>query len=302
MDFNSLFTYYTCFNTIEEFIQEKNLNRKNAIPVVEIQHNDLKQAEAVLYSMLSVKDQSSFNLLIAPAGKPAAVNRKWLSQIVSIVSHAAYNKFHDRKIIFFNEGQWSGAREGLIKEMKSLGFKDLLPVYLEDVTAYSNESINFFLMRSADDEKKLLEVIQSKIYSLSHPFQLILQGSVSKNLESVKEKLQSYIQQHYKPEELQLLQKVFSLNQNISVLQNTLLNKENLLTSRQAYLDFLLNQYPADDGNGRINEELKIRKFYHYEYEVLPLWYKQLGHVIKVIMGKRTFKSLFDDKAKKYKD
>ncbi len=43
-------------------------------------------------------------------------------------------------------------------------------------------------------------------------------------------------------------------------------------------------------------------EWYHHEYEILPTWYKRLGHIIKVLMGKRTFPSLFSDKAKKYKD
>lgn len=46
----------------------------------------------------------------------------------------------------------------------------------------------------------------------------------------------------------------------------------------------------------------KVVDFYYYEYEILPLWYKRLGHIIKAIMGKRTFRSLFSDKVKKYKD
>jgi hypothetical protein len=46
----------------------------------------------------------------------------------------------------------------------------------------------------------------------------------------------------------------------------------------------------------------EIVEFYHYEYEVLPLWFKRLGHIVKVLTGKRTFKSLFNDNVKKYKD
>jgi hypothetical protein len=45
-----------------------------------------------------------------------------------------------------------------------------------------------------------------------------------------------------------------------------------------------------------------ILRFYRNEYEILPLWYKQLGHIIKVIQGKRAFRSLFDKSVKKYKD
>ncbi len=43
-------------------------------------------------------------------------------------------------------------------------------------------------------------------------------------------------------------------------------------------------------------------EWYHNEYEILPTWYKRIGHVIKVLMGKRTFRSLFSDKVKKYND
>jgi hypothetical protein len=46
----------------------------------------------------------------------------------------------------------------------------------------------------------------------------------------------------------------------------------------------------------------ELLRFYTNEYEILPLWYKRLGHVIKVFMGKRSFRSLFDDKAKEYRD
>lgn len=42
--------------------------------------------------------------------------------------------------------------------------------------------------------------------------------------------------------------------------------------------------------------------FYQHEYEILPLWYKRFGHIIKVLMGKRSFRSLFNDNVKKYRD
>jgi hypothetical protein len=43
-----------------------------------------------------------------------------------------------------------------------------------------------------------------------------------------------------------------------------------------------------------------IKEWYDTEYEVLPLWYKRFGHIIKVFMGKRSLKSLFDDDSEKY--
>ena len=44
-----------------------------------------------------------------------------------------------------------------------------------------------------------------------------------------------------------------------------------------------------------------LQDFYMHEYEILPLWYKRFGHILKVFSGKRTFRSLFRDGVKKYK-
>lgn len=49
-------------------------------------------------------------------------------------------------------------------------------------------------------------------------------------------------------------------------------------------------------------ERADTLKWYYYEYEVLPTWFKQLGHIVKVIIGKRSFKSLFNDNVKKHND
>lgn len=53
-----------------------------------------------------------------------------------------------------------------------------------------------------------------------------------------------------------------------------------------------------------INEKrvIEITNFYHYEYEILPKWFKRLGHLIKVVMGKRSLKSLVNDNVEKYKN
>ncbi|GAB2533629.1 glycosyltransferase [Rufibacter soli] len=36
----------------------------------------------------------------------------------------------------------------------------------------------------------------------------------------------------------------------------------------------------------------ELKKWYHKEYEVLPVWYKRIGHIIKALKGEKTFKSL----------
>jgi len=52
------------------------------------------------------------------------------------------------------------------------------------------------------------------------------------------------------------------------------------LANHQEYLSIALKQKETED----------ILNFYHQQYEVLPLWYKRFGHIIKIIMGKRTLK------------
>jgi hypothetical protein len=45
-----------------------------------------------------------------------------------------------------------------------------------------------------------------------------------------------------------------------------------------------------------------LQNYYNNEYEILPGWYKKFGQLIKVLSGKRAFKSVFEKNTKKYKD
>jgi len=40
------------------------------------------------------------------------------------------------------------------------------------------------------------------------------------------------------------------------------------------------------------NENIKLKNWYNDQYEVLPLWYKRFGHIIKVLRGNRSIKSV----------
>lgn len=63
------------------------------------------------------------------------------------------------------------------------------------------------------------------------------------------------------------------------------------------YQDFLAISKKVQE-----KEHYDVIDWYHKEYEILPLWYKRFGHILKVLLGKRTFKSLYRDDVKKYKD
>ena len=99
-----------------------------------------------------------------------------------------------------------------------------------------------------------------------------------------------------------LIQKEILFSEERHQLEAIIKNLKADLSSKSEYLDFLLKK----NSNEKLVEvdmlaSMKIQKFYHQEYEILPLWFKRLGHLIKVISGRRTFRSLFSDKVKKYK-
>jgi len=81
----------------------------------------------------------------------------------------------------------------------------------------------------------------------------------------------------------------FKLLVAISRIYNELQQKKNSLDFRKEDI----NSTP-DYTHLYAGEVQKVIQWYHKEYEVLPLWYKRFGHIIKVFMGKRTFKSLFE--------
>lgn len=53
--------------------------------------------------------------------------------------------------------------------------------------------------------------------------------------------------------------------------------------------DFLHDRDKEYTTSGR-----EIQEWYNKEYEVLPIWYKRFGHIIKVFQGQRSVKSLFE--------
>lgn len=63
------------------------------------------------------------------------------------------------------------------------------------------------------------------------------------------------------------------------------------LNHQKEYNDILRSEHSTKE----------LQKYYDQEYEVLPKWYKRIGHIVKVITGKRTLRSLFRDDVKKYK-
>ena len=75
-------------------------------------------------------------------------------------------------------------------------------------------------------------------------------------------------------------------------LQQQLLLVQTELENYKTHLEVLKSGHQAKE----------LQDYYNHEYEILPTWFKRLGHIVKVVMGKRRFQSLFSDTTKKNTD
>jgi hypothetical protein len=91
---------------------------------------------------------------------------------------------------------------------------------------------------------------------------------------------------------------LYALKHQVKNLQQQVQQLEHLLGAAQQEIS---NQVEHNRILRSSSQAAALQNYYNNEYEVLPLWYKRLGHLIKVFTGKRTLRSLFNDNVKKYK-
>lgn len=82
------------------------------------------------------------------------------------------------------------------------------------------------------------------------------------------------------------------LNAVLQQMKAELASAETEIAYQQSHIGILRSGAQARD----------LQHYYNNEYEILPSWYKKVGHLIKAIHGKRSFRSLFSDNARKYKN
>lgn len=130
------------------------------------------------------------------------------------------------------------------------------------------------------------KVVEGKIDQVSLFLNLNGNSDVERTLLQLDKEIDRVMQQS---EFLNLIPAVISLHEKEVNLQAKLLKAYSDKESLEKFL------------NIQKGESKYLLDWYHYEYEILPLWFKQLGHIVKVLTGKRYFKSLFKDNVEKYK-
>jgi hypothetical protein len=255
--------------------------------------------------LFSSPEKYPFCLLISlenELNKPAGGFDSLVDFLVAFSFHFRYIKVnYDSPLILFEiDKEETNEYISIIKEaLKGHGYNDI-----ETVVIYKNnispterkKNIRFDLHDNIDG--LLCEYISSikKLNSSDSSFFFFLDKP--ENLPEILDRIQ-------KAETIireDLPQTYYLLKENISLRaeEQELLLKIELLGEQLNSLNNYHLYYNSSDTRYK-RQITELLKFYKSEYEILPLWYKRFGHILKVIMGKRTFRSLFNDNVKKYK-
>lgn len=185
--------------------------------------------------------------------------------------------------------------------------KDAIPV-LSDGSEFMltkvRECESYFWLQGEDD---FCCLIIHESNNPSHGIQLMDIGELQNlNEEKIQFYLNSSIRQLFvKSSEPHLIQEHISTVQSLkhdSIYVRALFNFLELQRYKSAYAQDtslwkertkLYLSYIGLSKQVGESEYYEIKRWYQLEYEVLPLWYKRVGHLIKVLKGKRSFKSLF---------
>jgi hypothetical protein len=216
-----------------------------------------------------------------------------IESIISLFFQPCYFLAGDKPVIFL--GNEAGEQDTFIKRLSEKCLKQGLPVLIfktKNVGSIVNPGNQVYGITSPDiDYNAIIETWLSQFLDNKDPGEIHFlfeqnNSMLSDILSTIQKKeMELHNTGHYKFATI-----AYQKQKLIDKYKKELDLKISAEKSTQLYLSMQKKQ-TADNV-----------EWYHHEYEVLPTWYKRLGHVIKVLMGKRTFRSLFSDKVKKYKD
>lgn len=280
-------------NNYAHFNTQQGLSNENKIHLSYLIDDFDKQKIKAAYSFFSSHEIVNFSLTVIVHTELTTIN---IENIISFFFIPSYYRINNKIVINLqcnNKGIFENTRNSIIDFSAKQAIDNLTVVHLKEFDDKANvpevgihyifRDTNFFL----DSFSKMLN--SATIYN--NWFYLYdSQTDPATVLLLCRKKEEE--QRNLHPEKFCIADKMKLLSDENIVLQtnNNAITSE--LDNNKKHLEIM-----------RSGHEAKIlQHYYNTEYEMLPLWYKQFGHIIKVMMGKRSFRSLFNDKVKKYKD
>ncbi len=250
------------------------------------------QLQLLIIHQSSLLNQSNINFCIHI--KPSGIaNLKEKDLLLQYFFHPNYLLIENKPALSLNNADRNNATlnkllSGLEIYLVKQGYMGIERIYFEELlTAVKDANYCLKGERSEDEiSVSYLELMREKFYTAKYI------GIHSDNIGSFLEALKNAENQLMEsdPQQFLLLKKTSdSVRENINLKKELLIAQQDL-ANHKTYLKFYQDK----------DETVKIQEFYLYEYEILPTWYKKVGHLLKVAMGKRSFLSLFRNDVKKY--
>ena len=237
--------------------------------------------------------ENPFAILLSEKTLAQKVNESYFEDVLSVFFQPSYFLDFDLPVIFLSDKATNHA--GFIETLTGKCIKQGLPILLfktKEIGSVEKPETHVYEVRSSDvDQNTIVEKWLSQYLEYKDPSEIhFLFRKNEPGLTGILKKMQQ--------EELELY------NTEVYKYANLFYNKQKMFERYKKELEAMVSV--EKDTRVYLNMQKKQTadnvEWYYNEYEILPTWYKRFGHVIKVLMGKRTFRSLFSDKVKKYKD
>lgn len=246
---------------------------------------DLEGLKALYTMVQTVPSDQRFCLLLNSANPPDAL---LVNDLIAFFFFSSYQTVKGNpELIIYTQSteQWVNFVNLLMEAAKAQGFDSILTHYFRTgnpggIAVYQPGAPE--LLQQA--YRAIVMQPQSSFFvRVDHPGEL---EQVRKLLEE-----EEAVLQQQEPELYCLLQKNGQLASRVQQLEQLSAAAAQEIAGQTAHMEVLRSESQA----------AHLQNYYSNEYEILPRWYKRFGHVVKVMMGKRSFRSLFNDKIKKYK-
>jgi len=311
MEYNKVFQYHFSVKAHDLMSFTSVVSDLSAKLVIQLNECNEKELEEVTRFIYSAKTTFEFWIELNFNLAKNQENDIWLNNFTNLLCHLNYATLANKKIISYKNNESSSQSVAYIKSyLETQGFDNILFIPLKNETIISNIPFITFETGNIPEgevvKQNIIEIVKGSNYPLQLYFYLNDKNEGPEKIKAFVEKLFTKIKSVI---DIVLLQKIYEQQKELDIALNNNKDLYSTILTKETYIDFLKNIIYSDQeegqegiGNYKYSEMVKIKKFYHFEYEILPLWYKQIGHVLKVLMGKRTFKSLFNDNVKKYKE
>lgn len=215
-----------------------------------------------------------------------------IEDIVSLFFQPSYYTENGRPIVFVRNSTETPFKQAVLKKSLAQGIR---PVEFKEVSsqmqlAAPQKCFNFLLTNGAVDFKLLLKRWINQCIEQKGPSPIHLLVSAANT--DATEILNDLEEQEASVKCTDQFRLALFLYAQQQLIEDYKLQLE-IKTAEEKNVRLYLSIQKEERANAL--------KWYEKEYEVLPLWYKQFGHIIKVITGKRTLRSLFQDDVKKLK-